>query len=85
MSGHPKELIIGDVSKGILTWSTLDHGCATFAFISTIEPKNVNEACDDEFWVLAMHEELNQFKRNNVWELVPKPSDHPIIGTKWIF
>mgnify|MGYP003703428811 CR=1 FL=1 len=32
-----------------------------------------------------MHEELNQFERNKVWELVPKPKDHTIIGTKWIF
>ena len=66
MSGHPKELIIGEVSKGILTRSKLDHECVTVAFISTIELKKVDEACDDEFLVIAMYEELNQFKRNNV-------------------
>ena len=32
-----------------------------------------------------MQEELNQFERNEVWELVPRPSDHPIMGTKWVF
>ena len=32
-----------------------------------------------------MQEELNQFERNNVWELVDKPDNHPIIGTKWVF
>ena len=32
-----------------------------------------------------MHEELNEFKRNNVWTLVNRPSNHPIIGTKWVF
>ncbi|KAK8957478.1 hypothetical protein KSP39_PZI000901 [Platanthera zijinensis] len=33
----------------------------------------------------AMQEELSQFKRCKVWELVPKPKDHNIIGTKWIY
>ena len=32
-----------------------------------------------------MQEELDQFKRNEVWELVPKPKDKSIIGTKWVF
>ena len=32
-----------------------------------------------------MQKELNQFERNKVCHLVPRPSDHPIIGTKWVF
>ena len=32
-----------------------------------------------------MHEELNQFVRNDVWELVPKPKNVHVIDTKWIF
>ena len=32
-----------------------------------------------------MQEELNQFERNQVWELVDRPNDHLIIGTKWVF
>ena len=32
-----------------------------------------------------MQEKLNQFERNKVWNLVEKPHDHPIIGTKWVF
>ena len=35
--------------------------------------------------MLAMQEELNQFEQNHVWTLVPKPVDHSIIGTKWVF
>ena len=31
-----------------------------------------------------MHEELEQFSRNNVWDFVPKPKNTNIIGTKWI-
>ena len=33
----------------------------------------------------AMQEELNQFERNKVWKLVPKPKNRTIIGTKWVF
>ncbi|GKF47213.1 retrovirus-related pol polyprotein from transposon TNT 1-94, partial [Tanacetum coccineum] len=32
-----------------------------------------------------MQEELNQFKRNKVWTLVPTPYGKTIIGAKWIF
>ena len=32
-----------------------------------------------------MQEELNQFERNKVWTLVPRPKHHPIIGFKWVF
>ena len=28
---------------------------------------------------------MNQYERNQVWELVDKPNDHPVIGTKWVF
>jgi hypothetical protein len=45
----------------------------------------VNESLEDESWVIAMHNELNQFIRNDVWSLVPRPKDHNVIGTKWIF
>ena len=32
-----------------------------------------------------MHEELNNFTRNEVWELVPRPKNYNVIGTKWVF
>ena len=32
-----------------------------------------------------MHEELNNFTRNQVCELVERPKDHNVIGTKWVF
>ena len=34
---------------------------------------------------MAMHEELNLFKRNEVWDLVPNRASHKSIGTKWVF
>ena len=32
-----------------------------------------------------MQEELNQFERSEVWELVPRPSNQSVIGTRWVF
>ena len=55
------------------------------ALLSKIEPKNVEEALQDEGWIMAMQEELNQFERSEVWKLVPPPENHTIIGTKWVF
>ena len=32
-----------------------------------------------------MQEELNQFERSEVWELISRPSNQSVIGTKWVF
>ncbi|GKB60486.1 retrovirus-related pol polyprotein from transposon TNT 1-94 [Tanacetum coccineum] len=50
-----------------------------------IELKNIDEALKEENWVMVIKEELNQFKTNDVWELVPNPMDMTIIGTKWVY
>ena len=81
-SDHPKELIIGDPSKRVTTRASLRNICNNFVFVSQMEPKNFKEAEHDDFWTLAMQEELNQFERNNVWDLVPRPSSQSVIGTK---
>ena len=50
------------------------------------EPKNIKEAIQDPDWVKAMQEELEEFERNQVWKLVPRPSEgKSIIGTRWVF
>ena len=57
---------------------------ANCAFMLLIEPKTFYEAKHDEDWIQAIQEQLNQFERINIWKLVPKPKDHPIIGTKLV-
>ena len=54
-------------------------------YLSQVEPIKVEEALQDKSWVEAMHDELLQFQRNDVWTLVPTPEGKHIIGTKWIF
>ena len=74
VSSHPKDVILGDPSRGVTTRSSLRNTCEHAAFISQIEPKSFVDA-----------DELNQFERNNVWKLVPHPEHQSIIGTKWVF
>ncbi|GJU01058.1 retrovirus-related pol polyprotein from transposon TNT 1-94 [Tanacetum coccineum] len=81
---HPLENIIGNLNQRTLK-SQAQNQSNFFCFISTIEPKNVNEALTDDSWIVAMQEELNQFIANDVWELVPQPRNMTIIGTKWVF
>ncbi|GJW69673.1 retrovirus-related pol polyprotein from transposon TNT 1-94 [Tanacetum coccineum] len=61
------------------------HECLYVNFLSEIEPKKLSEALNEEGWVIAMQEELNQFERNKVWTLVSTLYSKTIIGTKWIF
>ncbi|GJZ60530.1 retrovirus-related pol polyprotein from transposon TNT 1-94 [Tanacetum coccineum] len=81
---HPLENVIGNLNQRTLR-SQAQNQSNFYCFISTIEPKNVNEALGDESWIVAMQEELNQFIANDVWELVPQPKNMTIIGTKWVF
>jgi hypothetical protein len=81
---HPVDLILGDISKGVTTRSRLANFCEHYSFVSSIEPFRVEEALQDPDWVLSMEEELNNFKRNEVWSLVLRPKQN-VVGTKWVF
>ncbi|KAJ9545160.1 hypothetical protein OSB04_024867 [Centaurea solstitialis] len=70
---HPLYNVIGDVNDGVKTRSASANYCLYKSFLSKIEPKNVSQALDDSDWLLAMQEELLQFKRNKVYRLVPRP------------
>jgi hypothetical protein len=54
-----------------------------YSFLSFSEPFKVEDVLRDPDWVMAMQEELNNFKRNEVWSLVKRLKQN-IIGTKWI-
>ena len=81
---HPPHLMIGD-SKKWVTRSSLRNICNHLTFVSQIKPKNVQETLVNDYSAMAMHEELNQFKRNNVWTLMPKLDNHTIIRTRQVF
>ena len=79
------ENIIGKIKEGVSTRSSISNYCRHTTFVYQIELKSIEEALKDEKWVEAMHEELNQFERNEVWFLVPKTNEMNIIGSKWVF
>nr|GEW30433.1 hypothetical protein [Tanacetum cinerariifolium] len=49
------------------------------------EPKTYKEALTQSCWIEAMQEEHNEFKRLEVWELVPRPDKVMVITLKWIY
>jgi hypothetical protein len=81
---HPVNSILGDIRKRVTTRSRVAHFYEHYSFVSSIEPYRVEDALRDSYWVMAMQEELNNFTRNEVWHLVPRPNQN-VIGTKWVF
>nr|GEX71532.1 retrotransposon protein, putative, unclassified [Tanacetum cinerariifolium] len=59
--------------------------CMYTLTVSTAEPKNIKEAMADSAWIEAMQDELHQFDRLQVWELVDKPFGKLIIRLKWLW
>nr|GEU76573.1 retrovirus-related Pol polyprotein from transposon TNT 1-94 [Tanacetum cinerariifolium] len=70
------------------TWLQLhEQGlfCYYDAFLTSVEPKTYKEALTQACWIKAMQEELNEFERLEVWELVPRPYQVMVITLKWIY
>ena len=63
---HPVDQIMGDISKGVQTRSRIASFCEHYSFVSFLEPNRVDEGLRDPDWVNAMHEEFNNFTRNQV-------------------
>ena len=69
IKNHPDSNIIGSLDEGlrlrkgnILLANHVTYHC----YLAQFKPKNVEEALQDENWIQSMHEELNQFVRNDV-------------------
>nr|GFA03674.1 retrovirus-related Pol polyprotein from transposon TNT 1-94 [Tanacetum cinerariifolium] len=48
-------------------------------------PKTYKETLTQSCWIEAMQEELHEFERLEVWELVPRPDKVMVITLKWIY
>ncbi|GJZ26878.1 retrovirus-related pol polyprotein from transposon TNT 1-94 [Tanacetum coccineum] len=85
---HPIENIIGELDRPVSTRLQL-HEQALFYyyddFLTVVEPKTYKDALTQSCWIEAMQEELNEFERLGVWELVPQPYKVMVITLKWIY
>nr|GFA08170.1 retrovirus-related Pol polyprotein from transposon TNT 1-94 [Tanacetum cinerariifolium] len=84
---HPLDQVIGDPSKPVMTRQRLhtDYEVCMYALtVSTIEPKNIKKDMADHNWIESMQNELDQFKRLQVWELVPRLEGKNNIVLKWL-
>nr|GEW75602.1 retrovirus-related Pol polyprotein from transposon TNT 1-94 [Tanacetum cinerariifolium] len=85
---HPLEQVIGEPSRPVLTRNQLktDGDMYIYALtVSIMEPKSVKEALTDLAWIESIQEELHQFIRLGVWELVSSPDGIKPLTLKWLF
>ncbi|GJX79958.1 retrovirus-related pol polyprotein from transposon TNT 1-94 [Tanacetum coccineum] len=59
--------------------------CIYALTVSIMEPRNVKEAMIDPAWIDSIQEELLQFKRLDVWVLVPTLDHIKPLTLKWLF
>nr|GEU66160.1 retrovirus-related Pol polyprotein from transposon TNT 1-94 [Tanacetum cinerariifolium] len=85
---HPLEQVIGEPSRPVLTRNQLktDGDMCIYALtVSIMELKTVKEALTDPAWIESMQEELHQFIRHDVWELVSSSDGIKPLTLKWLF
>nr|GEW16233.1 retrovirus-related Pol polyprotein from transposon TNT 1-94 [Tanacetum cinerariifolium] len=85
---HPLEQVIGNPSQPIRTRRQLESNvemCMFALTVSRTEPKNIKETMADFAWIESMQEELHQFDRLDVWELVDRPLCTNVINLKWLW
>jgi hypothetical protein len=83
---HPPSRIISGINERMTR--SRSRNASHFAhstFVAIFEPKDIGHVLSDPNWVNATHEELENFERNQVWELVEPPPNCKPIGTKWVW
>nr|GEW54281.1 retrovirus-related Pol polyprotein from transposon TNT 1-94 [Tanacetum cinerariifolium] len=85
---NPLEQVIRNPSQSVRTRRQLESDGEMCMFVLTVsqtEPKNIKEAMADSAWIESMQEELHQFDRLEVWELVDRPLCKNVINMKWLW
>nr|GEX80424.1 putative ribonuclease H-like domain-containing protein [Tanacetum cinerariifolium] len=87
-SHHPSKQVIGNPSQSVRIIRQLESDgemCMFTLTVSRTEPKNIKEPMADSAWIELMQEELYQFDRLDVWELVDRPLCTNVINLKWLW
>jgi hypothetical protein len=81
---HPPQQIKGNLNERVTHSSRSTHlSCfSNTLFVALFKPRDVGHALFDLSWVNAMHEELENFERKQVWTLVDPPRYVNVIETK---
>ncbi|GKE06311.1 retrovirus-related pol polyprotein from transposon TNT 1-94, partial [Tanacetum coccineum] len=85
---HPIANVIRNPSRSVSTRRQRQIDamwCYFDAFLTSVEPKNFKQAMTELSWIDAMQEEIHEFERLQVWELVPCPNKVMLIKLKWIY
>ncbi|GJV27267.1 retrovirus-related pol polyprotein from transposon TNT 1-94 [Tanacetum coccineum] len=85
---HPLEQVRGNPLRPVQTRRQLATDLEMYMFTVTVSKtklKNIKEAMADHAWIEAMQEELHQFDRLDICELVDKPFSKIVIGLKWLW
>ncbi|GKD16548.1 retrovirus-related pol polyprotein from transposon TNT 1-94 [Tanacetum coccineum] len=85
---HPLDNIVGNPSRPVSTRKQLASDalwCCFHTELSKVEPKNFKMAVIEDCWFQAMQDEIHEFDRLKVWELVPRPVYVMVIALKWIY
>nr|GEU96855.1 retrovirus-related Pol polyprotein from transposon TNT 1-94 [Tanacetum cinerariifolium] len=85
---YPLDNVIGNPSRPVSTRKQLATDalwCFYNSVLSKVEPKNFKSAITEECWFQAMQDEIYEFDRLQVWELVPRLDCVMIIALKWIY
>ncbi|GKD45583.1 retrovirus-related pol polyprotein from transposon TNT 1-94, partial [Tanacetum coccineum] len=85
---HPLDNIVGNPSRPVSTRKQLASDalwCCYHTVLSKVKPKNFKMAVNEDSWFEAMQDEIHEFDRLKVWELVPRPDYVMVIGLKWIY
>ena len=49
------------------------------------EPSSYKEATSQQVWVDAMIEEYSSIMKNDVWEVVPRPTGKSVVTSRWLY
>nr|GEZ50842.1 uncharacterized mitochondrial protein AtMg00810-like [Tanacetum cinerariifolium] len=85
---HPIANVIEDPSRSVSTRKQLQSDAMWRyfdAFLTFVEQNNFKQAMTKPSWIDAVQEEIHEFERLQVWELVSCPDKVMLIKQKWIY
>ncbi|GKD73586.1 retrovirus-related pol polyprotein from transposon TNT 1-94, partial [Tanacetum coccineum] len=85
---YPLDNIVGNSSHLVSTRKQLASDalwCCFYSELSKLKPKNFKIVVIEDCWFQAIQDEIHEFDRLVVWELVPRPVYVVVIALKWIY